>query len=63
SDLVVRTDAVSMARVFNGLTTLGQAVDEGTVELLGPPALVRGFGRWFLWSPFRPAVQAELARR
>ena len=63
SDLVVRTDAVSMARVFNGLTTLGQAVDEGTVELLGPPALVRGFGRWFLWSPFRPAVRAELARR
>ena len=63
SDLVVRTDAVSMARVFNGLTTLGKAVDEGTVELLGPPALVRGFGRWFLWSPFRPAVQAELARR
>ena len=63
SDLVVRTDAVSMARVFNGLTTLGQAVDEGTVELLGPPALVRGFGRWFQWSPFRPAVQAELARR
>ena len=63
SDLVVRTDAVSMARVFNGLTTLGQAVDEGTVELLGPPTLVRGFGRWFLWSPFRPAVQAELARR
>ncbi len=63
SDLVVRTDAVSMARVFNGLTSLGQAVDDGTVELLGPPALVRGFGRWFLWNPFRPAVQAELARR
>jgi DNA-binding HxlR family transcriptional regulator len=63
SDLVVRTDAVSMARVFNGLITLRQAVDDGSLELLGPPALVRGFGRWFLWSPFRPAVRAALAKQ
>jgi hypothetical protein len=63
SDLVVRTDAVSMARVFSGLTTLRQATADGAIELLGPPELVRGFGRWFLWSPFRPAVQAQLAER
>ena len=62
SDLVVRTDAVSMARVFTGLTTLAHAVDSGRVELLGPPALVRGFGRWFLWSPFRPAVRAQMEK-
>ena len=59
SDLVVRTDAVSMARVFSGLATLNQAVDQGKIELLGPPTLVKGFGRWFLWSPFRPAVRAQ----
>lgn len=63
SDLIVRTDAVSMARVFSGLTTLRQATADGAIELLGPPELVRGFGRWFLWSPFRPAVQAQLAER
>ena len=42
SDLVVRTDALSMARVFNGLTTLGHAVDHGSLELLGPPGLSAG---------------------
>jgi DNA-binding HxlR family transcriptional regulator len=59
SDLIVRTGSLPMARVFNGLTTLERAVDAGDIELLGPPALVKGFGRWFLWSPFRPAVMQE----
>ena len=54
SDLVVRTDAVSMARVFTGLTTLRQATEDGSIELLGPPALVRGFGRWFSVEPVPP---------
>lgn len=62
SDLIVRTGSLPMARVFNGFTTLAQAVDAGEIELLGPPALVKGFGRWFLWSPFRRSVQARLAR-
>jgi DNA-binding HxlR family transcriptional regulator len=63
SDLVVRTDTLSLARVFNGLTPLDRAVRTGDVELLGPPALARGFGKWFLWSPFKPAVEAQLSKR
>lgn len=61
SDLVVRTASIPLARVFNGLTTLGRAVDAGDIELLGAPRLVDGFGRWFLWSPFSPAVRAKVA--
>jgi DNA-binding HxlR family transcriptional regulator len=59
SDLVVRTGSLPMARVFNGLTSLEHAVSSGDIEILGPPALVKGFGRWFLWSPFREAVLRE----
>ena len=51
-----------MARVFNGLTTLDRAIDTGEIELLGPPRLVKGFGRWFLWSPWAE-VTRERSRR
>jgi len=30
-------------------------------RLHGPPSLTRAFGRWFLWSPFAPAVRERLA--
>jgi DNA-binding HxlR family transcriptional regulator len=60
SDLIVKTPSIPLARVFNGLTTLDRAVDAGDIELLGPPKLVKGFGRWFLWSPFSPAVRAKV---
>jgi len=62
SDLIVVTDAVSMMRVFSGIVTLGRAVDDGTVEIQGPPSLSRSFGRWFLWSPFSDAVRAQVAQ-
>jgi DNA-binding HxlR family transcriptional regulator len=59
SDLIVVTEPVALARVFNGFTTLGDAVESGAIELLGAPAMTKGFGRWFLWSPFAPAVRAH----
>lgn len=61
SDVVVITDAVSMMRVFSGIITLGSSLADGSVSVQGPPSLTRGFGRWFLWSPFVPAVHARLA--
>ena len=57
SDMIVRTEPVSMMRVFSGNTSLADAVATGSIELLGPPSLIRGFGHWFLWSPFAPAVR------
>jgi DNA-binding HxlR family transcriptional regulator len=61
SDVVVRTDAVSLMRVFSGIVSLRDAIDQGSVEVVGPPSLTRSFGRWFLWSPFAPAVRARVA--
>jgi DNA-binding HxlR family transcriptional regulator len=58
-DVVVTTDAVAMMRVFAGIETLAAAVARGSVRLDGAPKLVRAFPRWFLWSPFAPAVRAR----
>jgi DNA-binding HxlR family transcriptional regulator len=63
SDLVVTTDPVSFMRVFSGITTVQQAVRDGSVTLEGAPSLARSFPRWFLWSPFAPAVRERVARQ
>jgi DNA-binding HxlR family transcriptional regulator len=60
-DLIVRTDAVSMMRVFSGQKALLAAREDGTVQISGSPALERAFGTWFLWSPFAPAVRKRTA--
>jgi DNA-binding HxlR family transcriptional regulator len=62
-DLVVTTDAVAFMRVFSGIVTLADAVRAGGVAIDGPPALVKGFHQWFLWSPFAPAVREAVRRR
>jgi DNA-binding HxlR family transcriptional regulator len=59
SDVTVFTDAVSMTRVFAGIDTLAEAREREAVRLEGPPRLVKAFPRWFLWSPFAPAVRAR----
>ena len=61
SDVIVTTDTVSMMRVFSGIDTLAEAAAKGSIDLAGMPALTRGFGHWFLWSPFVPAVRRHLA--
>lgn len=61
SDIVVTTDAASFMRVFSGIDSLADARRDGRVVLEGPSTLTRAFGRWFLWSPFAPAVQQVLA--
>ncbi len=62
SDLLIVTDAVTMTRIFSGITSVDDAVAAGTMQLEGPPALRRGFQQWFLWSPFAPLVRRRLAR-
>jgi DNA-binding HxlR family transcriptional regulator len=61
SDVVVTTDPVSLMRVFSGITSLRDAVADGSVALDGPPSLTRAFNSWFLWSPFAPAVRERVA--
>jgi DNA-binding HxlR family transcriptional regulator len=60
-DVFVTTDTLSMMRVFSGIDELADARALGTVRIEGPRSLTAQFPTWFLWSPFRPAVQARLA--
>lgn len=60
SDVVLTTDPLTMTRVFSGLDTFSGAVAEGKITLAGVPSLTRAFERWFLWSPFAPAVRRRL---
>lgn len=59
ADVVVTTDALTFTRVFAGLESLADATARGGVRIEGPPKLVNAFPRWFLWSPFAPAVRAR----
>jgi DNA-binding HxlR family transcriptional regulator len=60
TDVLVKTDPVSFMRVFAGIDELSDAVRAGRVVIEGPPSLTRGFGRWFEWSPFAPAVRQKV---
>jgi DNA-binding HxlR family transcriptional regulator len=60
TDVLVTTEPVAFMRVFSGIDSLEQARRKGAVELAGPPSLVRQFGKWFLWSPFAPAVRDKV---
>jgi len=60
-DLKVSADIGVFYRVWLGRSPLGDAVASGAVRLEGAPSLVRGFARWFAWSPMAPAVRAATA--
>ncbi|HLY24484.1 MAG TPA: helix-turn-helix domain-containing protein [bacterium] len=58
TDLVVTTDIGDLYRVWLGRITFGRAVEDGLIEMDGPPALARAFPRWLQLSPLAGAVQA-----
>lgn len=62
-DLLVTVDTASFYRVWFGWIPMGQALEEGTIQLDGPPALVRAFPRWLKFSHFAPAVRAAAEDR
>ena len=59
-DLYFDADAMALQRVFAGRITLDDALADETIAITGPTKLVRGFGRWFLWSPFYETTRALL---
>jgi DNA-binding HxlR family transcriptional regulator len=59
-DVCVRTSSRELHRIWLGRTTIGEALQSGTLELDGPPALTRAFPRWFSFSPFAPVVRKAL---
>jgi DNA-binding HxlR family transcriptional regulator len=60
TDVLVSTDPVALMRVFSGIDSLEHARRSGTIEITGPSTLTRAFGKWFLWSPFAPAVRERM---
>lgn len=51
-DLLVTADLMSMTRVYLGRLGIAEAIDQGLVELDGPPRLVRAFPSWIGVSSF-----------
>lgn len=60
TDVVVTTDPVALMRVFSGIMSYAQALENETISLVGPPRLTRALPTWFAWSPFAPAVRERL---
>jgi DNA-binding HxlR family transcriptional regulator len=58
SDVVVNADLSAFYQVWLGRNTLGDALRNRSIEIVGIPSLVRGFPRWFALSP-----SAELVRK
>jgi len=57
-DLRIAADIQTFYRVWLGRIPLGEALQKRAIRLEGTPAAVRGFARWFAWSPMAPAVRA-----
>lgn len=60
SDLIVRADVSVLYRVWAGFIDYDAAVRRGEIVLEGPPALVRAFPRWFMWSPLANVARAYI---
>jgi DNA-binding HxlR family transcriptional regulator len=60
--LVVATDLVTLNRVFAGRLALSAALRAGSIALEGTTTTVRGFARWFGYSPFLETTRALVAR-
>lgn len=61
-DLLVSADIAVFYRVWMGKITFAEATDEGSIEVEGPPTLVRAFPRWLQLSHFANIVRETLAR-
>ena len=59
----VTADNMELHRVFAGRITLEDALRAETIVLDGPGPLVRGFPRWFAWSPFYETTRRHLAEQ
>lgn len=61
-DLVVTAVTPALSDVFYGLDSWPNALASGAVRVDGPPRFVKGFPRWFLWSPFRDETRRRAER-
>jgi len=62
-DVFVVASPADLYRLVVGQLSLEQAMDEGTVRVEGPPAIVRSLPRWLILRASGPAVAAASPRR
>src|SRR5262245_9476025 len=62
-DVRVRADIAALYRVWLGRDGFAEAVARGQIRLVGAPGLVRGFARWFAWSPMLKTVRSAGTQR
>jgi DNA-binding HxlR family transcriptional regulator len=62
-DLEVIVDTTTLYRVYLGQAELGGAIRAGQLTMSGARTLQRGFGDWFTWSAFAPAIRSAQERR
>lgn len=62
-DVFVLASPADLYRLVVGQLSLEQAMDEGTVRVEGPPAIVRSLPRWLILRASGPAVAAASPRR
>lgn len=61
-DVITTATTADFSDVFQGYRTWREAVDEGRIEVAGPPRLVRSLPRWFLWSPWAQVTRERADR-
>jgi DNA-binding HxlR family transcriptional regulator len=61
-DVICRTDATTLVDLHLTRLSYRTAIGDGRLELIGPPALIRGFPTWFRTSPFAAFMPAQSGR-
>jgi signal transduction histidine kinase/DNA-binding HxlR family transcriptional regulator len=63
NDVLVTADIKAFYQVWLGRSSLSEALRQKQVRLNGAPEDIRGFPRWFAWSPMADTVRAALDDR
>ncbi len=61
-DLLVTADIAAFYHVWMGKLTLSEVMDQGSVQIDGPPGLIRAFPHWLQLSRFADVVRGSGAR-
>jgi DNA-binding HxlR family transcriptional regulator len=61
-DLLVTADIAAFYLVWQGRISLSEAMDQGLVQVDGPPALIRAFPGWLQFSKFADVVRGRVNR-
>lgn len=61
-DVFVSATTPDLSDVFQGYCTWREAVDDGRIDVQGPPRLVTALPTWFLWSPWAEVTRERAER-